>query len=96
MLLTEHGKHIVEFCNTSAAKRPLFFQHLYRRGVQKIENRIPTEHGKQKKICFIRSMGSIFSSFATPLERFAHFFDHEVVTNSVPVELGGGIYIYKE
>ena len=73
------------------SETPTFFQHLYRRGVQKIEK--PYSYGawEAKKKCFIRSMGSICLSLATPLERSAHFFDHEVVTNSVPVELGGGI-----
>ena len=93
MLLTEHGKLSSEFCNTSAVKRPLFFRHLFRRGVQKIEKSHSYGAWEAKKKCFIRSMGSIFLSFATPLERFAHVFDHEVAPNSVPVELGGGIYL---
>ena len=39
VLLTEHGKHIFDFCNPSAAKRPLFIGHNHRRGVSKIANR---------------------------------------------------------
>ena len=37
-------------------------------GCQKLQNVIPTLHEKQKKKCFIRSMGSVFLIFATPLE----------------------------
>ena len=49
MFLTEHGKQILEFCNTSAVKRPLVFGIYTAEGCKKLENRILTEHGKQKK-----------------------------------------------
>ena len=66
--LTEHGKHIFEFCNTSAVKRMVSKWHFYRRGVSKIENRALPLHEEQKKKCFSRSMGSVIFIFATPLE----------------------------
>ena len=49
MLLTEHGKHFFEFCDTSAVKRPLCFGIYTAEGCNKLKNRILTEHGKQKK-----------------------------------------------
>ena len=59
-----HFRLLRPLCN----KTLTFFWHYYRRGVQKIENRILTEHEKQKKKCFSRSMGNIFLNFATPLD----------------------------
>ena len=59
VLLPEHGKHIFDLFNTSAAKLPLFFGQNHRRGVSKMancdshaaweakKNKLLTEHGKQ-------------------------------------------------
>ena len=52
---------------------PLKKCHFYRRGQDDSENVILTLHGKHKKMCFIRSMGSTFSTFATPPQRNDHF-----------------------
>ena len=68
VLLMEHGKHVFEFCNPSAMKRPLFLSIISAEGCQKWQNVIPTPHEKQQKICFLRSMGSIFSTFVTSLD----------------------------
>ena len=48
MLLTEHGKQILEFCNTSAVKRLLFFGIISAEGCQKWQNVMPTLHENQK------------------------------------------------
>ena len=53
---------------------PLEKRHFYRGGQVNFKNDILTEHGKQKKICFLRSMGSTFSSFATPPQWNDNFF----------------------
>ena len=53
---------------------PLKKCHFYRRGQDDFENVIPTLHGKHTKMCFIRSMGSTFSTFTTPPQRNDHLF----------------------
>ena len=70
-----------------------FLAFIPQRGAKKCKIAFLRSMGSKKKKCFIRSMGSIFLIFATPLECFEDFFDHEVATKSIPVELGGGIYI---
>ena len=47
---------------------------LYRRGQVNFKNVILDEHGKRKKKCFLRSMGSTFLSFATPPQWNDYFF----------------------
>ena len=49
-------------------------EHLYRRGQVDFKNVIPMLHGKHKKKCFLRSMGSTFSIFVTPRQRNSHCF----------------------
>ena len=73
MLHTEHGKHKVDFYNTFAAKRPLFFRHLYRRGVSKMAICVSHVAWEAKKR-FLRSIGSILFIFTTPLDWYSHFF----------------------
>ena len=60
VLLTEHGKHIFEFCNTSAVKRLLFFRHYLRRKCQKWQNVIPMLHENQQKILLTEHGKQIF------------------------------------
>ena len=94
MLLEEHGKQISEFCNTSAVKRPFFFVgHLYRRGVQKIEKSYSYGAWEAKKKVLHTEHGKHIFEFCNTSRAFCTFFDHEVAPNSVPVELGGGIYL---
>ena len=53
---------------------PLKKEHLHRRGQVDLKNMIPTLHRKHKKKCFLPSMGSTFSIFATPPQPNNHFF----------------------
>ena len=53
---------------------PLKKLHLYTRGQVDLKIMLLTLHEKHKKKCFIRSMGSIISVFATPPQRNEHFF----------------------
>ena len=66
MLLTEHGKQFFEFCNTSAVKHPLFFRHLYRRGVQKIEKSYSYGAWEAKKVLHTEHGRHIFEFCNTP------------------------------
>ena len=52
---------------------PLKKCHLYTRGQVDFKNVIPMLHGKHKKKCFLRSMGSTFLIFSTPPQRNSHF-----------------------
>ena len=53
---------------------PLKKCHFHRRGQVDFKNVLPMLHEKHKKMCFSRSMGSTFSTFATPPQRNDHFF----------------------
>ena len=48
--------------------------HCHRRGQVDFKNVPPMLHEKHKKMCFSRSMGSTFSTFATPPQRNDHLF----------------------
>ena len=56
---TSAAKHF--FCKTSAA------------GCQKWQSVLLTLRQKQKDICFLQGVGSLFLSFATPLEQYWHY-----------------------
>ena len=66
MFPTEHGKHIFVFCNTSAAKRPLFFGIITAEGCQKCQIVIPTLHEKQKKSMLLTEHGKLIFHFCDP------------------------------
>ena len=53
---------------------PLKKCHFHRRGQVDFKNVLPMLHEKHKKMCFSRSMGSTFSTFATPPQRNDHLF----------------------
>ena len=57
---------------------PLKKCHLYTRGEIDFKNMLLTLHGKHKKICFMRSMGSTKSISVTPLQRNDHFWGGKI------------------
>ena len=105
VILTEHGRHkkicflrsmgskYLSFATPPQWNAHFFFGIYTAEGCKKLKNRFLTEHGKPKKVLYTEHGKHIFE-FCNPSRAFCTFFDHEVVTNSVPVELGGGMYIY--
>ena len=76
------------------SKTLTFFWHYYRRGVQKIENRILTEHEKQKKSASYGAWEAFFW-LLQPLSTETHSFSDQFCANSgSQTDLGRGIYIY--